>query len=143
MSKERISPKEYSDMMSSISLVRINLVKSNVWLKEQNISGHTIDLNVKMKLTSSQGKETASFLTSYKLTGSAKDGQAEVFSLSADFDIIYAKLKEIDLSKEFVDEFRNSIELISWPYFREYVQSMTARMGLPPLTLPNKFFVDE
>jgi preprotein translocase subunit SecB len=24
----------------------------------------------------------------------------------------------------------------AWPYWREYVQSMTVRMGLPPLTLP-------
>lgn len=24
----------------------------------------------------------------------------------------------------------------AWPYFREYVQSTTLRMGLPPLTVP-------
>lgn len=34
---------------------------------------------------------------------------------------------------------KSTLPLIVYPYFREFVQNMTARMNIPPLTLPILF----
>ncbi len=41
------------------------------------------------------------------------------------------------LTEEEIDEFAQfNVPYTVWPYWRELVQSLTVRMGLPPLTLP-------
>ena len=36
-----------------------------------------------------------------------------------------------------------SVEYVLWPYFRELVQNMVVRIGLPPLTLPLKKLIQK
>ena len=96
-----------------------------------------------MKLGYEQNASEVSFITTYKLDGVKRSEGTEekVFAITASFQLSYMKAKEIEITKEFVNVFKdNSIELVSWPYFREFVQNMISRMGFPPLTLPSKFF---
>src|SRR6266566_2163153 len=57
--------------------------------------------------------------------------------IEARFVVSYAVRSEEGLTQDNFDAFgeRNGIYNV-WPYWREFVQSTTARMGLPPLTLP-------
>jgi preprotein translocase subunit SecB len=57
--------------------------------------------------------------------------------IEARFAIVYALRAAEGLDHEHFDAFaeRNGIYNV-WPYWREFVQSMTVRMGLPPLTVP-------
>ena len=133
----------YSEILSSITLSQILLNECNVKKYEVKSKGGTIDLDVTMKLGYTQNTSEINFLTSYKLDGikRSEEQNEKIFSITASFVLTYIKNKEIEISKDFVDVFReNSIELVSWPYFREFVQNMIARMGFPPLTLPSKFF---
>jgi hypothetical protein len=60
-----------------------------------------------------------------------------VVSLVASYLIEYVSAKPIKVSKEDLDAFAPATATFNvWPYFREFVQSATCRMGLPPLTLP-------
>ncbi len=143
MKKPNISPEEYSDILSSIELSQIELNDCSVKRHEVKSKGGTIDLDVSMKLGCDQNASEVYFLATYKLEGVKRtDAEAEqVFTITVSFLLSYMKNKDVEISKDFVNIFKdNSIELVSWPYFREFVQSMTSRMGFPPLTLPSKYF---
>jgi hypothetical protein len=62
----------------------------------------------------------------------------EVFvRVEARYAISYALESDEGLTRKNFDAFghRNAVYNV-WPYWREFVQSMTSRMALPPLTLP-------
>lgn len=143
MKKINLSPEEYSNMLSSIELRQILLNDCSAKKHDIKSKGGTIDLDISMRLGYDQNTNEASFLATYKLEGVKRSESEEekVFTLSASFLLSYMKIKEVEINKDFVSIFKeNSIELVSWPYFREYVQNMISRMGFPPLTLPSKFF---
>lgn len=143
MKKETISPEEYSNILSSISLTQILLNDCSAKKHEVKSKGGAIDLDISMKLGFDQNASEVSFITTYKLEGVKRsEGTDEkVFTITTSFLLSYMKTKEVEVTKEFVNVFKNnSIELVSWPYFREFVQNMISRMGFPPLTLPSKFF---
>ena len=103
-------------------------------------------MDISMKLGYDQNASEVSFVTNYKLEGVKRSENTEekVFTITASFLLSYMKTKEVEVTKDFVGVFKeNSIELVSWPYFREFVQNMIARMGFPPLTLPSKFFTNK
>ncbi len=143
MKKPVISPEEYANILSSISLSQIFLNDCSSKKHEVKSKGGAIDLDISMKLGYEQNASEVSFITTYKLDGVKRSEGTEekVFAITASFQLTYMKTKEIEITKEFVNVFKdNSIELVSWPYFREFVQNMISRMGFPPLTLPSKFF---
>lgn len=57
--------------------------------------------------------------------------------IEARFVITYVVRSDEGLTQTNFDAFaeRNGVFNV-WPYWREFVQSITARMGLPPLTIP-------
>lgn len=143
MKKPEISPEEYANILSSISLTQILLNDCSAKKHEVKSKGGAIDLDISMKLGFDQNASEVSFITTYKLEGVKRsEGTDEkVFTITTSFLLSYMKTKEVEVTKEFVNVFKNnSIELVSWPYFREFVQNMISRMGFPPLTLPSKFF---
>ena len=143
MKKTNLSPEEYSNMLSSIELRQILLNDCSAKKHDIKSKGGTIDLDISMRLGYDQNANEANFLATYKLDGVKRSDSEEekIFTLSASFLLSYMKNKEVEINKDFVSIFKeNSIELVSWPYFREFVQNMIARMGFPPLTLLSKFF---
>ncbi|MHB1559967.1 MAG: hypothetical protein ACYC61_21155 [Isosphaeraceae bacterium] len=63
--------------------------------------------------------------------------QAPTLSIQAKFVISYSLDKLDDLNQENVEAFAGTNAVYNvWPYWREFVQSTVARMGLPPLTIP-------
>jgi hypothetical protein len=70
----------------------------------------------------------------------AESGEAEeVLRIEAEFLLSYSY--DTNLPREITDEEAGAFGKMNgihnaWPYWREYVQSTTARLGFPPLTLP-------
>ena len=63
----------------------------------------------------------------------------KLFAVSGEFTISYYKHSDMIITKEFFDVFKElSLPTIVWPYFREYIQNMVSRTGLPPFVLPAK-----
>ena len=63
--------------------------------------------------------------------------KSPVVSIKAAFELRYSLPKELKVSHAQLNTFAriNSV-FNAWPYWREFVQSMVARMNLPTLTLP-------
>jgi preprotein translocase subunit SecB len=84
----------------------------------------------------SQRDNTLSFLT--KLDTRATRDRKVVLSISAAYRATYSVASESPAIKdEEIGAFAEfNVPYNVWPYWRELVQSLTVRMGLPPLTLP-------
>lgn len=65
------------------------------------------------------------------------EAQPDLVALSGVFRLVYTSSEMKDLPKEALAHFANTNAVHNaWPYWREFVQNMIARMGLPALTLP-------
>jgi hypothetical protein len=69
----------------------------------------------------------------YRLTGE----QHVVFQVDVTFLLVYEVDPKFAVAQKDLDAFARSQGLMaSWPYAREFMQNLTARMGLPVLILP-------
>ncbi len=65
------------------------------------------------------------------------EGSNDCLMIEAEFLIIYSVQSLDELSDDNIDAFADKNGLYNcWPYWREYVQSMTARLGVRTTTLP-------
>lgn len=63
--------------------------------------------------------------------------KSPVVSVKAVFELRYRLPKELKVSQEQLNTFAKINSMFNaWPYWREFVQNMVARMNLPPVTLP-------
>jgi hypothetical protein len=72
---------------------------------------------------------------SYILSSKHSGGKIKMLEIEATFKL------ELISKQPFTDEFfeiykDSSLMLNTWPFFREFVNSITSRMDIPPLTLP-------
>jgi preprotein translocase subunit SecB len=72
----------------------------------------------------------------FTIVGTESDGQ-ETLSVEAHYGLMYRIESLENFAPDDKVHFGQLIGLNNaWPYWREFVQSLTARMGFPPLTLP-------
>jgi hypothetical protein len=84
-------------------------------------------------------KIEASFMTSFNLESDDPDVKDYYAMILEDFDSIEKDEKPHHLDDQATfDRLAYAVNPISaaWPYWREFVQSMSARMGFPALTVP-------
>ncbi len=136
MKKYKLTPEEYQEILKCIALTDLSLIKSSSVHDDENMTGSLeIDIQDKKELVDS-GKQVVFYCNlSFSAKGEGKDKVG--VKITAKYKIEYSKTEEVPIQKEFTDIFYDqSLQFIVWPFFREHVQSMLARMNLPPLTLP-------
>lgn len=75
------------------------------------------------------------FLLEGRLKGS--EGGESSLVIEATYQAVYSTPKELETSKAALDLFANTNATFNlWPYWREFVQTTGARMGVPGLTVP-------
>lgn len=92
----------------------------------------------------SSDKENYMVRCDFRVAAFNGDSRKLVLTIEASFYTSYVKKPDIQLPVDDVDtlltyaEYLQMINPISnaWPYWREFVQSMSARMGFPALTVP-------
>jgi hypothetical protein len=136
--KPKISPEEYRKILEALELDTLYLSEINSKFKEEFLS-QSLKLEIDEKDSFVQENNILKVLYIFKLT--AKDDSVEEpgISLSAKYVVCYQINKEVTLTKEFMKVFSNlTIGMLLWTYFRELVNNMVYRMGMPPLVLPLK-----
>ena len=103
-------------------------------------------------LTPEKGKNLRFILCNFRVAAfSDKEPSKLVMKIEASFCTSYVKKPDIFLPMEDDDSLLTYVEYLrtinpisnAWPYWREFVQSMSARMGFPALTVPLLEFVPE
>jgi hypothetical protein len=130
-----LTPQEYRQSLSQVDLNEIFLEECSAKLRRDLIS-QSMEISIKDKTTCSRQEDNHLAVEHrYELTtgpGRKKDCALKVLCV---YRLEYTS--EAPLSDEFLEVFRShNVPLNTWPYFREFVQNMTQRMNLPPLTLP-------
>ncbi len=123
-----------------VELQNVRLVQTNCLLKPGGVKGPyelSMDSNVTTKINT-ENKNIA-IVASFELDAYVKDARKEDpdFKIGASFVLSY-KIDNLEgLGEEHIQAFGESNGLYNaWPYWREYVQNIVARMGLPSLTIP-------
>ncbi len=70
------------------------------------------------------------------VVGQTSDDESAV-SIEATFELVYELPRSDEMTQSHFEAFAEINGLFNlWPFWRELVQNITMRMGLPPLTLP-------
>lgn len=135
-----ISPAQYKNYLSKSELLEISLIKSSsnlVWEKlsiESTGLGNPI-INLEDKYKYASKKNLYIITAKWQLTAKFDKDKDNFLNIMAIYNVILGKKDE--LPKEFWTIYKNAtLPLIVYPYFREFIQNITSRMNIPPLTLP-------
>ena len=98
-----------------------------------------LSFTVTTEATADQDKGEIFVAVKFELVGAYSNHPAKApgLQIRAVFHLLYG-IKSFDgLTKGHIDAFGDLNGVYNaWPFWREYVQSTTSRMGLPPLTIP-------
>lgn len=144
---EVVEQGEYSPMMDLASAVSERVNIEDVRLAEMTAKRGLISdrlpstLQFAVNTTTQVDEKNLLILVQVKsrLVGKYEDSETapEALQLEAVFHLMYRIASLKDLTKANFDAFGQLNGLYNaWPYWREFVQSMTVRMGLPSLTIP-------
>lgn len=139
--KNKISPEDYSAILMALVLDKICLTNANLKVYSNIPNGGNIELDFNDKYKFVDEDKFVRFIASFTLDGKIfeNDNVVKLFAVSGDYSVVYYKQSDVVVTKEFFDVFKElSLSTIVWPYFREYIQNMVSRTGLPPFVLPSK-----
>ncbi len=129
----RIDPKEYARILEALELKNLYLEKGSFNVNREQLKG-SLTLNIKDTFFYRSAESGIEIVAEYTLMGKNKEKKSAI-RLKATFVLQYETPEEI--TNEFFDVFKEvSLPFIVWPFVREYVYSITSRMYVPPLTLP-------
>lgn len=138
MAKFKITPEQYQEVLSKLTLQEIRLISSNMKFTEEN-NENALELVIDEKLNFQDSGDVVSFLSSFKLVANGKSNEKEAISIDCVYKAVYSKSTDVKISKDFVEIFENtSLGIILWPYFREHIHTNISKMNMPPLVLPMK-----
>jgi|GEM_PF-454200 len=133
---KQISYEEFNTVLNGLELLDIRLIESSSALIERGVD--FTDLKVSFDNSSSYeniDSSTTRIIESFEVRIFQSKPAVDFVKITAKFRLSFASLHPF--TEEFFLIYRDySLKLNSWPYFREFVQSITNRMNIPPLTLP-------
>ena len=132
----KLSPKEYSTILEGIDLISISLQKSQAYLNPGLKIPNDLKINIEedASFTKRQEKIVELYQT-YKVDARKPDSKSRYIQLSITLNVKVRSEKEFN--EDFFEIYKDiSLHLNTWPYLREFVNQATARMNVPPLTIP-------
>lgn len=143
------------DMMKDMEPTGVFLRQSKVYLHE-NFNRHNCDdielkvqfkswpsenYNVFINEETKEGGVLFQFNAGVRLIDTSTDESSDKFmrlEITANFEVEYYLRQNIEnFNEEMISEFiNNSVHHHFWPYWREYLQSTCARLGVPEIIVP-------
>lgn len=135
--KRAVAAPSYTEFLKSLHLSIIALKESSCEIDRDRYWKERKERNISFKLLSkptSVNEEHFDIRSTLTLNVNTQKATSSVVKVSATFDLHFHAEPIIE---EFVEKLcQSEIRLIVWPFFREFVINMTARMHIPPVTLP-------
>lgn len=135
-------PDSLSPLVQQVSLAELRLLSSRTLLSVPAGEKPPGELHQKINVQTGRGRigeadHLLCVLTFALSAEGATPEQPQVFLIEAQFALAYTFLSLDGVPDDLLQEFgqRNALHN-AWPYWREFVQTMTSRMGLPALKVP-------
>jgi len=130
--------KKYADFIAGIDLERIYVLGINAKLNEavSMDKGQSMTARLVQKARFRIIKEDLyEIIQTWQLSAAAGNRKRPLLKVAFDFAVILRS--KAKLEQDVFDIYaNNNLTLNTWPYVRELIYNITARMDLPPLTLP-------
>lgn len=134
--KPKISPEDFKRIMKGIDLVSISLKESKSFINLDIKVPSELSINIKDD-AEFKIKEKNEVHILHKYTADARKPESKSRFILLEVVFLVRLTSKEQFTQDFFDIYKNvSLHLNTWPYFREYVNQMTSRMNVPPLTLP-------
>jgi len=130
-----LPPNRYKELLRKVDLDQINLVECSAKLRrERFVKELTVIITDKAKIELVKDN-SANILHTYSLIATKGSKRDYALKINCTFVVILSS-SEV-LTEEFLTTYIEiNLKMITWPYFREFVQSISSRMNIPSLTLP-------
>lgn len=135
-----ISDLEYNSYLAKTELFEVRLIDANASLNldkfaPNSLKSGPIMLSIEDKYQYSSKKDIYMIAVNWSLNAKFEKDEEKFLVVTAKFSVILSNTDK--LPKEFWNLYKKAtLPLIVYPYFREFVQNITSRMNIPPLTLP-------
>ncbi len=133
-----MDPNKYAGILRKIELCNISMESCSAEInrKQIDLQKGSIIVDIKDRVAYQQEKGRLKVTHKYYLTAkTSKDSKEHVIKSKVAFLVVFDTKTEI--YEDFFNVFKEiNLPLNTWPYLREFVQNMTQRMNIPPLTLP-------
>ena len=147
MAKKKVARRSAGDrnrirqIIETIELVDIRLVRCGCaqMLKDDELPDN---LETSLEVKGQFDKKSSMFLMLHgmRLVGTYESKSANTsppLAIEAVFGARYELMGKAQISDKDLEAFGRTVSMFHvWPYWREFVRDVTARMGLPPLTMP-------
>ena len=133
---KNIDYRKYSKTLSNLDFIEIYLESSSTDIKRQDILKHKgLKIEITDRASFEQTDNKLKVAHRYYIKARGPEQKDVALRINVTFCLTFQTKETIE--KDFIDIFRKiNLPLNSWPYLREFVQNMTQRMNIPPLTLP-------
>ena len=127
---------------AQVEILEVRLVETNARRSSVDIpSGNEVSVQVGFRVRTDVDRDGRKVTVSPRFRVDSADakrkGASQLLQIEAEFQLIYSINSFDQLTDENFKAFGELNGIFNcWPYWREYVQQTTVRMGLPPLTLP-------
>jgi hypothetical protein len=134
--KPKISPENYKTIIQGIELKSISLKECDAYLNADLNAPGDLKIGIKEEADYKLKEENlVHIFHRYTIDARKPNSKSRYIKLGIVF------LIRITSEETFTDDFfeiykQVSLHLNTWPYLREYVNQMTSRMSVPPITLP-------
>ncbi len=137
--KPPLSPNEYRKELKQVDLDKIQLESCSVKFKRERFSEdkEQIKIDVSSKVNYKiVNPGYAVFMEQFILTGTKTIKRDYIIKIDCTLSVTLKRT-----GGEFKEDFLKTysmvnLNLVLWPYFREFVHNITYRLGIPPLILP-------
>ncbi len=130
---KKITPERYREILQGLELRNIFLSEVKAKVKPELLS-EGIKIDIKENSEFSFENDRLIVTTKYTLTTKRKSKKS-ILNIEATYILEFNSKYEIN--DDFFEIYKEiSLPLNTWPFFREFVNSITARMNIPPLVLP-------
>jgi len=130
-----------SELVDQMKLADLRLVRGHcevMWPLDKKLSSELVQ-SAGVQATAIKGPNSLPLILArlaFSIVGKTTEG-TEALKVEAVFGLTYAVKWNKEPSEEDIGIFSQAVGVNNaWPYWREFVQSSTVRMGMPPLIVP-------
>ncbi len=133
--KFKMQPDEYKKVLDGIQLKNLSILETSAKIKPNLKSFDKMDIKITDEANYYQNGDEIVINQHFTLIGIPVGKKQHILTIVVVFAL------HLTSEKDFTDDFFEIYKTISlpintWPFLREFANSMTARMNIPPLTLP-------
>lgn len=130
---EKISSEKYREILDGLELKNILMSDLKAAIKHELFS-EGLTVSIKDSSIYENKEDEVIVRNTYRLTARNKEKKIAL-KIEATFILVFETKEKI--TDNFFEVYQKiSLPLNVWPFFREFVNSTTARMNIPPITLP-------